>query len=143
MSVKRFQRLLKIRQAQENEVAVALAGRLGELHRVEQQRDQLLDYQQQYFTASLPSESRILKQIAYMQQQLRAALQQQELRIAAAETQVEQVRTVWMEAHQASLSLEKLIERRRRSADIVDGRKQQREQDLWATRQAFQKPPNE
>lgn len=143
MSVKRFQRLLKIRQAQENEVAVALAGRLGELHRVEQQRDQLLDYQQQYFNANLPSESQILKQIAYMQQQLRAALQQQELRIAAAETQVEQVRTVWMEAHQASLSLEKLIERRRRSADIVDGRKQQREQDLWATRQAFQKPPNE
>jgi flagellar FliJ protein len=142
MSVKRFERLLRIREAQENEVAVTLAERLAELSRVEQQRDQLTEYQNQYFNARLPSDARILKQIALLQQQLRDALQQQELRIAAAESQVEQARSVWMEMHQASLSLEKLIERRRRVESTLDGRKQQREQDLWATRKAFQKNPD-
>ncbi len=142
MSVKRFQRLLKIREAQENEVAVMLAGRLAELNRVEQQRHQLLEYQSQYFNANLPSDARVLKQIAQMQHQLRDALQQQELRIAAAESQVEQARSVWMEMHQASLSLEKLIERRRRTESVIDGRKQQSELDLWATRKAFEKTPD-
>lgn len=142
MSVKRFERLHKIREAQENEVAVVLAGRLAELSRVEQQRDQLYEYQNQYFNMGLPSDARRLKQIAQMQQQLREALQQQGLRVAAAESQVEQARKVWMEMHQASLSLEKLIERRRGIESTLDGRKQQREQDLWATRQAFQKHAN-
>ena len=84
----------------------------------------------------------MLKQMAQMQQQLREALQQQALRVAAAESQVEQARSVWMEKHQATLSLAKLIERRRRTESVLDGRKQQREQDLWATRQAFQKHAN-
>ncbi|AFL72431.1 MULTISPECIES: flagellar export protein FliJ [Thiocystis] len=142
MSVKRFERLRKIREAQENEVAVVLASRLAELNRAEQQRDQLSEYQSQYLHSGLPSDARMLKQMAQMQQQLREALQQQALRVAAAESQVEQARSVWMERHQATLSLAKLIERRRRTESVLDGRKQQREQDLWATRQAFQKHAN-
>lgn len=139
MSVKRFQRLLTIREAQENESAVALAARLADLDRVEQQRDQLLEYQGLYGNALLPNDARILKQMALMQQQLRQALQQQELRIAAAQTQVEQARTAWLERHQASMSLEKLIERRRRVEAVADVRKQQAEADMWATRKAFQR----
>lgn len=143
MSVKRFQRLLRIREAQESESAVALAGRLSDLNRAEQQRDQLLEYQGLYAHALLPNDARILKQMALMQQQLRQALQQQELRIAAAQTQVEQARTVWLERHQASLSLEKLIERRRRVEQVADTRKQQAEADMWATRKAFQRDRND
>ena len=142
MSVKRFERLRKIREAQENEVAVVLASRLADLNRAEQQRDLLSEYQGQYLHSGLPSDARMLKQMAQMQQQLREALQQQALRVAAAESQVEQARSVWMEKHQATLSLAKLIERRRRTESVLDGRQQQREQDLWATRQAFQKHAN-
>ncbi len=139
MSVKRFERLLKLREAQENETAVVLAARLAELNRTEQQRAQLSEYQSVYLNALVPNDARLLKQTALMHQQLRAALQQQELRVAAAQTQVDQARDVWLERHQASLSLEKLIERRRRLEAIADNRKQQREQDLWATRKAFLK----
>ncbi|MBV5308579.1 flagellar export protein FliJ [Chromatium okenii] len=138
-SIKRFQRLLTIRKAQENEGAVALGGRLAELQRIEHQRDLLVEYQSHYVNANLPNDARILKQIALLQQQLRGALQQQEGRLVIAEKQVEQARSAWMEMHQASLSLEKLIERRRRIENTLDGRKQQYEQDLWATRKAFQK----
>mgnify|MGYP001809924704 CR=1 FL=1 len=143
MSVKRFERLLTIREAQENESSVVLAARLGDLNRAEQQRDQLLEYQGLYAHALLPNDARILKQMALMQQQLRQALQQQELRIAAAQTQVEQARALWLERHQASLSLEKLIERRRRVEVAADVRKQQAEADMWATRKAFQRNPDQ
>jgi len=139
MSVKRFQRLLKIREVQENEAAVGLAGRLEELNRAEQQRERLSEFQGLYFNASLPNDARMLKQMGFLQQQLREALEQQELRIAAAQSQADQARSVWMERHQASLSLEKLIDRRRRVESGVENRKQQREQDMWATRKAFQK----
>lgn len=137
MSVKRFQRLLKIREAQENEAAVALAGRLAELNRVEQQRTQLVEYQASYLNAPVPNDVNLMKQLSLMHHQLREALQQQDLRVAAAQSQVDQARAVWMERHQASRSLEKLIERRRRFDGIADGRRQQRELDMWATRKAF------
>ncbi len=139
MSVKRFQRLLTIREAQENESAVVLAGRLAELNKAEQQRSQLADYQGVYLNALIPNDARLMKQLALMHQQLREALQQQDLRVAAAQSQVDQAREVWMERHRASLSLEKLIERRRRLDAVADNRKQQREQDMWATRKAFQR----
>lgn len=136
MSTKRFERLLKIRKAQENEAAALLGARLAELNRLEQQRSKLLEYQQIYLEAPIPNDVHLLKQLALMHQQLRGALQQQDLRLAAAEAQVEQARAVWMERHQASRSLEKLIERRRRLEAIAENRRQQRELDLWATRQA-------
>jgi flagellar protein FliJ len=138
-SIKRFQRLLRIREAQENEGAVVLGQRLSDLQKAEQQRDLLEEYQSHYFHNNLPNDARILKQIALLQQQLRGALQQQEARVVIVAGQVEKARSAWMELHQASLSLEKLIERRRRVENTLDGRKQQFEQDLWATRKAFQK----
>lgn len=137
MSVKRFQRLLKIREAQENEAAVALAGRLAELNRVERQRAQLVEYQASYLNAPVPNDVNLMKQLSLMHHQLREALQQQDLRVAAAQSQVDQARSAWMERHQASRSLEKLIERRRRFDAVADGRRQQRELDMWATRKAF------
>ncbi|QIK38930.1 flagellar export protein FliJ [Caldichromatium japonicum] len=143
MSVKRFERLLKIRQAQENEAAALLGARLAELNRLEQQRSQLLEYQQIYLNAPIPNDVHLMKQLALMHQQLRGALQQQDLRVAAAQSQTEQVRAVWLERHQATLSLEKLIERRRRLEAIADSRRQQRELDLWATRQAARQMRNE
>ncbi|QGU33497.1 flagellar export protein FliJ [Thermochromatium tepidum] len=137
MSVKRFQRLLKIRQAQENQAAVALAGRLAELNRLEQQRTLLLEYQKNYLNAPVPNDVHLMKQLSFMHHQLREALQQQDLRVAAAQIQVDQARSAWMERHQASRSLEKLIERRRRFESIAEGRRQQHELDMWATRKAF------
>jgi flagellar protein FliJ len=139
MSVKRFKRLLTIREAQENEAAVALAGRVAELTRAEQQRDQLTEYQGLYLKSMLPNDARMLKQLAMMQQQLREAIQQQELRITAAQVQVDQAREAWMERHQATRSLDKLIDRRRRADQLVEGQKQQRELDMWATRKAFER----
>lgn len=139
MSVKRFKRLLLIREAQENEAAVALGARLADLGKVERQRAQLQEYQSLYLDAQIPNDARLMKQLSLMHQQLREALQQQELRVAAAQSQVEQARAVWMERHQASLSLGKLIERRRRLDAIQDDRRQQRESDMWATRKAFQR----
>lgn len=136
-SVKRFQRLLKVREAQENEVAIALADRLSELSQAEQQRDQLLEYQDIYFRAFIPNDAHMLKQIAFMRQQLRDAMDQQDLRVTASQMQVERARAAWMERHQASLSLEKLIERRRRVENVENARKQQGESDMWATRKAF------
>lgn len=137
MSVKRFQRLLKIREAQENESAVALAGRLADLNRVEQQRAQLVEYQASYLNAPVPNDVNLMKQLSLMHHQLRDALQQQDLRVSAAQSQVDQARAAWMERHQASRSLEKLIERRRRFDGIAEGRRQQYELDMWATRKAF------
>ena len=137
MSVKRFQRLLKIREAQENEAAVALAGRLAEFDRVEQQRVQLLEYQSNYLNAPIPNDVHLMKQLSLMHHQLRDAVQQQDLRVAAAQSQVDQARAIWMERHQASRSLEKLIERRRQADAIDDNRRQQNELDMWATRKAF------
>ena len=137
MSVKRFQRLLKIREAQENEAAVALAGRLAELNRVEQQRAQLVEYQASYLNAPVPNDVNLMRQLSLMHHQLREALQQQDLRVAAAQSQVDQARSVWMERHQASRSLEKLIERRRQFDAVTEGRRQQHELDMWATRKAF------
>ena len=139
MSVKRFQRLLKIREAQESEAALALAGRLSDLGRAEQQRTQLSEYQAVYLNALIPNDTRLMKQLSLMHQQLREALQQQELRVAAAQSQVEQARSAWLERHQASLSLEKLIERRRRIEAIEDGRKQQSALDMWTTLRAFRR----
>lgn len=136
-SAKRFQRLLKIREAQENEAAVVLAGRVADLNRAEQQRDQLVDYQSAYLTSMLPNDARMLKQLALMQQQIRDALQQQELRIAAAQAQVEQARDAWLERHQATLSLDKLLERMRRADQALEAQRQQRELDMWSTRKAF------
>ncbi|MFD2112945.1 flagellar export protein FliJ [Thiorhodococcus fuscus] len=142
MSVKRFQRLLKIREAQENEAAVGLAGRLAELNRAELQHKQLSEYQSHYLNALVPNDVNMLKQLGLMHQQLREALQQQDLRVAAAQSQVDQAREIWLERHQASLSLDKLIEHRRRADDVRDNRNQQREQDMWATRKAFQQNPD-
>ncbi|MGQ9659023.1 MAG: flagellar export protein FliJ [Thermochromatium sp.] len=137
MSVKRFQRLLKIRKAQENEAAMALARRLAELNRVEQQRALLVEYQTSYLNTPVPNDVHLMKQLAFMHHQLREALQQQDLRVAAAQTKVDQACSVWMECHQISRSLEKLIERRRRFDAVAEGRRQQRELDMWATRKAF------
>ncbi|NEX20119.1 flagellar export protein FliJ [Thiorhodococcus mannitoliphagus] len=139
MSVRRFQRLLKIREAQESEAAVALAERRSDLSKVEQQRDQLTEYQSVYLNALVPNDARLLKQLGLMHQQLREALQQQELRVAAAQTRVDQARDVWLDRHQETLSLEKLIERRKRVDAIEENRKQQSALDMWATLRAFKK----
>lgn len=136
MSVKRFQRLLKIREAQENESAVVLATRLADLNQAEAQQAQLTDYQNSYLNAPIPNDAHLIKQLSLMHHQLREAVQQQELRVAAAQNRLEQARAVWMERHQASRSLEKLIERRRRFDAVGEGRRQQRELDMWATRWA-------
>ena len=139
MSVKRFQRLLRVREAQESEAAVALAARLADLGRVEQQQRQLSEYQAVYLNAEIPNDAQLMKQLSFMHQQLREALQQQGLRVAAAQAKVDQARDVWLERHQASLSLEKLIERRRLADLVEEDRRQQSALDMWATLKAFQK----
>lgn len=137
MSLQRFQRLLRIREIQENESAAGLATRLEDLRLAEQQRDRIQEYQRLYFDSLVPNDARMLKQMALMQSQLREALDQQELRVAAAEARMEQAREAWLERHRDTLSLEKLIERRRRTEDLHETRRQQREQDAWATQRAF------
>ncbi|GAB0149108.1 MULTISPECIES: flagellar export protein FliJ [Marichromatium] len=135
--IRRFKRLLRIREAQENEAAVGLAARLDTLNQVEAQREQLERYLNDYLNALVPEDVNMLKQLARMRDQLREALDQQELRVDAAQAQVDQARAFWLERHQASLSLDKLIERRREQEALQEGRRQQREQDMWATRRAF------
>lgn len=136
-AIQRIQRLLRIREAQESEAAVGLAARLETVSHIEQQREQLETYQRETLACLLPDDAVMLRQLAKMREQVREALEQQELRLAAAHSQVEQARAIWTERHQASLSLEKLIERRRQQESIEEGRRLQREQDMWATRRTF------
>jgi flagellar FliJ protein len=139
MSVKRFERLLKVRETIENQAAVGLAARLEDLRQAESYQAQLQTLLYSYLDRDLASDAWTLKQAAKMRAQLRAALEQQEVRIATAQAQVEQARSVWMELHRDSLSLEKLIERRRQTEQVAENRRIQREQDAWATRKAFEK----
>lgn len=138
MSVKRFQRLLKVREMIENQAAVGLAARLEELRRAEGQRNQLDELLASYLSAGVPDSVLGMKQVAEMRGQLRAAIEQQQLRVAAAEARVEQARAVWMDKHRDSMSLEKLIERRREFEQMTENRRMQAEQDAWATRKAFE-----
>ncbi|MBK1648902.1 flagellar export protein FliJ [Rhabdochromatium marinum] len=137
MSVKRFQRLLKVREMIENQAAIGLAARLDELHRIEGQHGQLEDLLNSYLEVGVPNSARGMRQVAEMRSQLRTVIEQQELRIAEAEFRVEEARDIWMEKHRDSLSLEKLIERRRQVEEMTENRRMQSEQDAWATRQAF------
>lgn len=139
MSVKRFQRLLKVRETLENQAAATLGARLEELRQAEGHRDRLEELLYSYLDSQVQHDARALKQVASMRGQLRAALEQQELRIAAAESQVETARGLWLERHQDSLSLEKLIERRRQAEQVAENRRLQHEQDAWATRKAFER----
>jgi len=138
MSVKRFQRLLKVREMIENQAAVGLAGRLEELRRVERQRGQLEELLASYLNTGVPNSVLGMKQVAEMRGQLRTAIEQQQVRVAAAEARVEQARAVWMDKHRDSMSLEKLIERRRQVEQVTENRRMQAEQDAWATRKAFE-----
>ena len=137
MSVKRFQRLLKVREMIENQAAIGLAARLDELRRIEVQRGQLEGLLNSYLEVGVPNSARGMRQVAEMRSQLRTVIEQQGLRIAEAEFRVEEARDIWMEKHRDSLSLEKLIERRRQVENMTENRRMQSEQDAWATRQAF------
>ncbi|WPL19738.1 flagellar export protein FliJ [Thiorhodovibrio winogradskyi] len=139
MSVKRFQRLLKVREMIENQAAVALAARLEDQRRAELQRGQLNELLASYLNTGVPENVLAMKQFAEMRGQLRAAIEQQEVRVAAAQARAEQARGQWMEKHRDSLSLEKLIERRRQVEQVTENRRLQAEQDAWATRRAFER----
>ncbi len=137
MSVRRFKRLEAIRKMQENLAAIQLATQLQALNAAEQQRDLLNNYLESYLKAGIPDDIHQIKHMAMMRQQLRTAIGQQAGQIAAAEAVVEQARGVWIERHQATLSLTKLIERRQQAELIEDNRRQQQELDAWAIRRAF------
>lgn len=139
MSVKRFQRLLKVREMIENQAAVGLAARLEEQRRAERQRGQLDELLASYLNTGVPDSVMAMKQVAEMRGQLRTAIEQQDLRVAAAQARAEEARAVWMEKHRDSLSLEKLIERRRQVEQVTENRRLQAEQDAWATRRAFER----
>jgi flagellar FliJ protein len=118
----RLDRLLRLRRIEESEATRQLAQRLRQLDAMTQQREQLQHYQQEYWQTAL-------------REQLAVALEQQELRIQAAESQVATAREEWLQRHRACLSLEKLSDRRRAEGMQREARRQQIEQDLWATRQ--------
>ncbi|WP_018140453.1 flagellar export protein FliJ [Thioalkalivibrio sp. ALJ7] len=136
MNPKRLERLLRLRRIEESEATRQLGERLQQLDGIADQRDRLESYQHEYLQATLPDDANALKWLAGMRDQLRTALEQQDLRIQAAESQVETARQAWLERHRNCLSLEKLVERRRAEAAQADARRQQTEQDMWATRQA-------
>ncbi|WP_017942232.1 MULTISPECIES: flagellar export protein FliJ [unclassified Thioalkalivibrio] len=136
MNPKRLERLLRVRRIEESEATRQLGERLQQLDAIADQRERLETYQREYLHASLPDDANALKWLAGMRDQLRSALEQQDLRIQAAESQVETARQEWLERHRNSLSLEKLLERRRAETAQHDARRQQTEQDMWATRQA-------
>jgi flagellar FliJ protein len=137
MSVKRFQRLLKVRKMIENQAAVGLGARLEEVRRAETQQGQLQELLASYLHTGVPGDARGMKQVAEMRGQLRAAIEQQEFRVLAAQSRAEDARAIWLDKHRDSLSLEKLIERRRQSEQLSENRRLQAEQDAWATRKAF------
>lgn len=138
MSVKRFERLLRVRATLENQAAIGLAARLEELRQAEGYQEQLQQLLYSYLDTGLSGDARTLKQSAKMRAQLRTAMERQELRIAAVYEQVEQARSQWMDRHRDTLSLEKLIERRRQAEQVTENRRLQYEQDAWATRRVFE-----
>ncbi|WP_019570015.1 flagellar export protein FliJ [Thioalkalivibrio sp. ALE11] len=141
MNPQRIERLLRIRQIGETEATRELGERIAQLNAAEAQREQLETFQQEYLAASMPQDPNTLKWLAGMRQKLREALEQQALRIQAAESQVETAREQWLEHHRDCMSLEKLLERTRAEEQRHQARRQQVEQDMWATRQAFAREP--
>lgn len=139
MSIKRFKRLLKVHELQENQAAVGLATRLTELGRQEEQYQQLENYLQLYLDAPVPNDIHQMKQMAFIRRNLRGAMEQQAVRVTTAQAHADQARAVWLMRHRDSQSLTKLIERQRAADTIVDNRRQQFEQDAWATRRAFER----
>ncbi|WP_019626143.1 flagellar export protein FliJ [Thioalkalivibrio sp. ALJT] len=137
MNPGRLERLLRLRRIEESEATRQLGERLQQLDIIADQRQRLETYQQDYLHTTLPDDANALKWLAGMRDQLRSALDQQDLRLQAAESQVESARQEWLERHRNCLSLEKLLERRRAEARQQDTRRQQVEQDMWATRQAY------
>ncbi|WP_018949567.1 flagellar export protein FliJ [Thioalkalivibrio sp. ALMg11] len=137
MNPKRLERLLRLRRIEESEATRQLGERLQQLDGIAGQRERLETYQREYLQATLPDDANALKWLAGMRDQLRSALEQQDLRIQAAESQVETARQEWLERHRNSLSLEKLLQRRKAETALHDARRQQTEQDMWATRQAY------
>ncbi|WP_018872504.1 flagellar export protein FliJ [Thioalkalivibrio sp. ALJ16] len=136
MNPRRLERLLRLRRIEESEATRQLGERLQQLDTIAGQRERLETYQQDYLHATLPDDANALKWLAGMRDQLRSALEQQDLRLQAAESQVDTARQEWLERHRNCLSLEKLLERRRAETAQQDARRQQVEQDMWATRQA-------
>lgn len=143
MSAKRFQRLLKVRKMIENQSAIVLAARLEAARLAESQRTQLDGLLCSYLDMGVPNDARAMRQFAEIRGQLRIAIEQQELRIDAAEARVDDARNLWMEKHRDSLSLEKLIERRVKADAVTENRRQQAEQDAWSTRRAFEQTGSE
>ncbi len=135
MNPERLERLLRVRRIEEGEATRELGERLQQVDAMEAQRDKLESYQREYLQASLPESANALKWLAGMREQLTNALEQQDLRIQAAATRVEEARQVWVERHRNSMSLEKLLERHHAHARYHEQRRQQLEQDMWATRQ--------
>lgn len=142
MNPRRIERLLRIRRIGETEATRELGERIAQLNAAETQRDQLETFQQEYLAASTPEDPNTLKWLAGMRQKLREALEQQALRIQAAESQVESARAQWLEHHRDCMSLEKLLERVRAEEERHQARRQQVEQDMWATRQAYAREPD-
>ncbi|WP_018935568.1 flagellar export protein FliJ [Thioalkalivibrio sp. ALJ24] len=142
MNPRRIERLLRIRRIGETEATRELGERIAQLNAAETQRDQLETFQQEYLAASMPEDPNTLKWLAGMRQKLREALEQQALRIQAAESQVESARAQWLEHHRDCKSLEKLLERVRAEEERHQARRRQVEQDMWATRQAYAREPD-
>jgi flagellar FliJ protein len=137
VSIARFTRLLNIRELEERQAAIKLAQRLTELQNAEHQREQLENYLLVYLKTQMPHDAQQLKQLSTLRSQIRSALEHQSLSIRSAQSKVEQARDVWLERHQASLSLEKLLERLQQEQRIVEKRLEQKEQDAWVSRQVF------
>ncbi|MGM0553443.1 MAG: flagellar export protein FliJ [Pseudomonadota bacterium] len=135
MNPERLERLLRLRRIEESEATRELGERLQQVDAMDAQRDKLEAYQREYLQASLPENANELKWLAGMREQLSRALEQQDLRLQAANTRVEEARQAWLERHRHCLSLEKLLERHHAQARYRETRRQQNEQDLWATRQ--------
>ncbi|WP_026301034.1 MULTISPECIES: flagellar export protein FliJ [unclassified Thioalkalivibrio] len=135
MDSRRLERLLRMRRIEESEATRQLGARLQQLDAVETQRSQLEGYQLEYLRAPLPDDTNQLKWLSGMRDQLRHALEQQDLRAQAAGAQAEQARQEWLLRHRAVMSLEKLLERRIAEQEREADRRRQHEQDMWATRQ--------
>lgn len=137
MNPQRLERLLRLRRIEESEATRELGDRLQQVDAIEAQRARLEGYQREYLQVTLPESANELKWLAGMREQLSNALEQQDLRIQAAAARAEEARQGWLERHRNCKSLEKLLERHHAQALYHELHRQQHEQDLWATRQAY------
>lgn len=131
---KRLQVVLKLAELKQKSAAEALAARQQELNAMEQQRDQLNNFKSEYNKGFANKAGSVIdpNQLANYQRfygSLEQVHETQGLKVQSAEYQQEMARKDWQSAYAREQNMRNLVERKQHEEQLIDDRKQQKEQD--------------